>query len=36
MVGRNLLSEALLDSAALDRLTDGAHFVEITCASFRA
>jgi len=31
-----LFGEALLASAALDRLTHGAHFVEITGASFRA
>jgi DNA replication protein DnaC len=31
-----LFSEALLASAALDRLTHGAHFVEITGPSFRA
>jgi len=30
-----LFGEALLASAALDRLTHGAHFVEITGASFR-
>ena len=32
----DLFGEALLASAALDRLTHGAHFVEITGASFRA
>jgi hypothetical protein len=32
----DLFGEALLASAALDRLTRGAHFVEITGASFRA
>jgi DNA replication protein DnaC len=32
----DLFAEALLASAALDRLTPGAHFVEITGASFRA
>ena len=32
----SLFGEALLASAALDRLTHGAHFVEITGASFRA
>jgi DNA replication protein DnaC len=31
-----LFGEALLASAALDRLTHGAHFVEITGPSFRA
>jgi DNA replication protein DnaC len=31
-----LFGEALLASAALDRLTHGAHFVEITGSSFRA
>jgi DNA replication protein DnaC len=31
-----LFGEALLASAALDRLTHGAHFVEITGQSFRA
>ena len=31
-----LFGEPLLASAALDRLTHGAHFVEITGASFRA
>ena len=32
----DLFGEALLASAALDRLTQGADFVEITGASFRA
>jgi DNA replication protein DnaC len=32
----DLFGEALLASAALDRLTHGAHFVEITGARFRA
>jgi DNA replication protein DnaC len=32
----DLFGEALLASAALDRLTHGAHFVEITGPSFRA
>ena len=32
----DLFGEALLASAALDRLTHGAHFVEITGTSFRA
>jgi len=32
----DLFGEALPASAALDRLTHGAHFVEITGASFRA
>jgi DNA replication protein DnaC len=32
----DLFGEALLASAALDRLTHGAHFVEITGSSFRA
>jgi DNA replication protein DnaC len=31
-----LFGEALLASAALDRLTHGAHFVEITGQSIRA
>ena len=31
-----LFGEPLLASAALDRLTHGAHFVEITGPSFRA
>ena len=31
-----LFGEALLASAALDRLTHGAHFVEITDPNFRA
>jgi DNA replication protein DnaC len=31
-----LFGEALLASAALDRLTHGAHVVEITGPSFRA
>ena len=32
----DLFGDALLASAALDRLTRGAHFVEITGPSFRA
>lgn len=32
----DLFGEALLASAALDRLTHGAHFLEISGASFRA
>ena len=32
----DLFGEPLLASAALDRLTHGAHFVEITGQSFRA
>jgi DNA replication protein DnaC len=32
----SLFGEALLASAALDRLTHGAHFFQITDASFRA
>jgi DNA replication protein DnaC len=32
----DLFGEALLASAALDRLTHGAHFLEIAGASFRA
>ena len=32
----DLFGDALLASAALDRLTHGAHFVEITGPSFRA
>jgi DNA replication protein DnaC len=31
-----LFGEPLLASAALDRLTHGAHFVEMTGASYRA
>mgnify|MGYP001608392040 CR=1 FL=1 len=34
--GPDLFGEALLASAALDRLTHGAHFLEISGASFRA